>query len=129
MFSLYIRFFETNTDPKEMNYWALKSFIDRLRGNGREYKKWLVDLHFKIAFAFSNMLMIIFGISLSIQKPRSNLLGGVGASIFVIFLYYLMIKSGQTMGYKGIINPMLSVWSANILFLVSGIYLLYRTRT
>ena len=41
-----------------------KSFIDRLRGNVREYKKWLVDLHFKIAFAFSNILMIIFGISL-----------------------------------------------------------------
>ena len=120
---------ETNTDPDEMNYWALQSFINRLQNNGKEYNKWLVDLHFKVAFAFSNMLMVIFGIALSIQRPRSNLLGGIGASIFMIFLYYIMIKFGQTMGYKGIVNPMLSVWSANILFFVSGILLLYRTRT
>ena len=120
---------EINTKPEQMNYWALKSFVSRLKNNGREYKKWLVDLHFKTAFSFSNILMILFGISLSIQKPKSNLLTGVGSSIFVIFIYYVMIKSGQTMGYKGIINPFLSVWSANILFLISGIYLLYRTRT
>ena len=120
---------EINTKPEEMNYWALKSFINRLKNNGREFRKWLVDLHFKTAFSFSSILMILFGISLSIQKPRGNLLTGVGSSIFVIFIYYVMIKSGQTMGYKGIIDPFLSVWSANILFLCSGIYLLYKTRT
>ena len=120
---------EINTNPQEMNYWALKSFISRLKNNGREFKKWLVDLHFKTAFSFSNILMVLFGISLSIQKPRSNLLTGVGSSIFIIFIYYVMIKSGQTMGYKGVLSPFLSVWSANILFLISGIYLLYKTRT
>ena len=48
---------------------------------------------------------------------------GVGASVFVIFIYYIMIKSGQTMGYKGIMNPFLSVWSANIVFFLSGIFI------
>ena len=120
---------EINTKPQEMDYWALKGFVDRLKNNGREFRKWLVDLHFKTAFSFSSILMILFGISLSIQKPRTNLLTGVGSSIFVIFIYYVMIKSGQTMGYKGVISPFLSVWSANILFLCSGIYLLYKTRT
>ena len=90
---------EINTKPGEMDYWALKSFVNRLESNGREFRKWLVDLHFKTAFAFSSILMILFGISLSIQKPRSNLLTGVGSSIFVIFIYYVMIKLGQTMGY------------------------------
>ena len=120
---------EIHTKPAEMNYWALKAFVNRLKSNGREFRKWLVDLHFKTAFSFSSILMILFGISLSIQKPRSNLLAGVGSSIFVIFIYYVMIKLGQTMGYKGVIDPFLSVWSANILFLLSGIYLLYKTRT
>ena len=120
---------EINTKPNEMNYWALNTFINRLKNNGREFRKWLVDLHFKTAFSFSSILMILFGISLSIRKPRSNLLAGVGASVFVIFIYYIMIKSGQTMGYKGIMNPFLSVWSANIVFFLYGIYLLYKTRT
>lgn len=120
---------EINTKPQEMNYWELSTFIDRLKSNGREYRKWLVDLNFKVAFSFSNILMVVFGISLSIQKPRSNLLAGVGASIFVIFIYYVMIKSGQTMGYKGVLSPFLSVWLANILFSITGIYLLTKTRS
>ena len=120
---------EINTKPQEMNYWELSTFIDRLKSNGREYRKWLVDLNFKVAFSFSNILMIVFGISLSIQKPRSNLLAGVGASVFVIFIYYVMIKSGQTMGYKGVLSPFLSVWLANILFSITGIYLLTKTRS
>ena len=66
-----------NIKPEEMNYWDLKLFISKLKNNGKEYNKWLVDLHFKTAFAFSNVLMILFGISLSIQKPRSNLLSGI----------------------------------------------------
>ena len=120
---------ELNTKPSEMNYWALSEFVTKLQNNGKEFKKWLVDLHFKTAFAFSNILMVIFGISLSIRKPRSNLLAGVGSSIFVIFIYYLMIKTGQTMGYKGIIVPFFSVWFPNIIFLMSGLVLLYKTRT
>ena len=120
---------ELNTKPSEMDYWALADFIKKLQNNGRESKKWLVDLHFKTAFAFSNILMVLFGISLSIRKPRSNLLAGVGLSIFVIFIYYLMIKTGQTMGYKGIATPFLSVWAPNILFLMGGISLLHKTRT
>ena len=81
------------------------------------------------AFAFSNVLMILFGISLSIQKPRSNLLSGVGLSILVIFLYYIMIKSGQTLGYKGVLSPFLSVWVSNIFFFSLGSLLLYRAKT
>lgn len=118
-----------NTKPEEMNYWDLKLFISKLKNNGKEYNKWLVDLHFKTAFAFSNVLMILFGISLSIQKPRSNLLSGVGLSILVIFLYYIMIKSGQTLGYKGALSPFLSVWISNIFFFSLGGLLLYRAKT
>ena len=120
---------ELNTKPSEMNYWALSEFVEKLKNNGKEFKKWLVDLHFKSAFAFSNILMILFGISLSIRKPRSNLLAGVGSSIFIIFIYYLMIKTGQTMGYKGMMTPFLSVWTPNIFFLITGLTLLYKTRT
>ena len=42
-----------------MNYWALSGFVKKLKNNGKEFKKWLVDLHFKSEFAFSNILMIL----------------------------------------------------------------------
>jgi len=120
---------ESSIKPEEMDYWNLNSFIIRLKKNGREYEKWLVDLHFKTAFPFSNILMVLFGIALTIKRPRSNFLVGIGSSIFVIFIYYIMIKTGQTMGYNGIISPFISVWMANIIFLISGLFLLSKTKT
>lgn len=119
----------SNIDPDEMNYWTLKTYIERLKKNNRNHKKWLVDLNFKTAFLFSNILMILFGISLTIKNPRSNFLSGIGASIFVIFIYYVMIKTGQTVGYNEIVSPFLSVWIPNFLFLGSGLLLLYKTKT
>jgi len=115
--------------PEEMDYWSLNSFINRLKKNGREYKKWLVDLYFKTAFPFSNILMVLFGIVLTIKKPRTNFLIGIGSSVFVIFIYYVMIKIGQTMGYNGLLSPFISVWIANIMFFISGLFLLSKTKT
>ena len=56
---------EVNVKPQEMNYWALKSFIYRLENNGRDYKKWLVDLHFKTAFSFSSLFNAAFKVDIA----------------------------------------------------------------
>jgi len=120
---------ESTIKPEEMDYWSLSSFIIRLKNNGRDYKKWLVDLHFKTAFPFSNILMVLFAIALTIKRPRSNFLVGIGSSILVIFIYYIMIKTGQTMGYNGVLPPFISVWMANIIFFIAGLFLLSKTKT
>ena len=111
------------------NNWVAKAFIDRLKSNGREHTKWLVDLYFKTAFPFSNIIMILFGVVLTIRKPRTNFLIGLGLSIFVIFIYYIMIKAGQSAGYSGAVPPLLSVWIANILFFSCGLLLLTKTKS
>jgi len=113
---------------REMDYLTLKAFIDRLKSNGREHRKWLVDLYFKTAFPFSNIIMILFGVVLTIRKPRTNFLIGIGLSIFVIFIYYIMIKAGQSAGYSGALSPILSVWIANILFFICGLISLAKTK-
>ena len=115
--------------PQEMNYWDLKKFVDKIEDNGIRDPRWAVNLNFKTAFAFSSFLMVLFGSSISIRRPRSNVAIGIGSSVLVIFLYYLVIKLGQTLGYSGVVSPFLSVWSANLVFLIVGVLLLYRTRT
>ena len=115
--------------PQEMNFWDLQKFVKRIKNNGINDPRWEVNLHFKTAFAFSSFLMVLFGISLSIRKPRSNAMIGIGYSILVIFLYYVIIKLGQVLGYSGAMSPFLSVWMANILFFFVGAGLLLKTRT
>ena len=64
-----------------------------------------------------------------VQKPRTNFTNSVGLSIIVIFLYYLLIKFGQTLGYNDIINPFISVWMVNLIFLLFGTHLFIKSRT
>lgn len=115
--------------PEEMNYEELLEFVTKLEKNGIREPRWAVNLHFKSAFACSSFLMILFGLSLSVRKPRSNIAVGIGVSILTIFLYYAALKFGQSLGYQGIMNPFLSVWGANISFFVIGVYLFFNTRT
>ena len=120
---------QTTVKPEEMNYWELQSFVQKLEQYGVKDPRWAVNMYFKPAFACTSFLMVLFGLSLSIRKPRSNLAVGIGISIFVIFMYYAAIKTGQSLGYKGSLSPFLSVWIPNLIFFLSGLYLFKNTRT
>jgi LPS export ABC transporter permease LptG len=115
--------------PEEMDYNNLAEFVEKLQRNGIHEPRWAVNLYFKTALAGTSFLMVLFGLSLAIRKPRSSLAIGVGMSIGVIFLYYAALKFGQTLGYKGVLNPFISVWGPNFIFFLIGSYLFYRTKT
>ena len=118
-----------NINPEDMSYWELSLFIEKLKDKGLSYNRWLVNKNFKTAFACSPLIMMVFGLALSIQKPRGNQASGVGLSIIVIFMYYLLIKFGQSLGYNNVINPFISVWMVNFIFLIFGSYLFLKSRT
>ena len=120
---------QATVKPEEMNYWELKSFVQKLEQFGVKDPRWAVNMYFKPAFACTSFLMVLFGLSLSVRKPRSSLAVGIGISIFVIFLYYAGIKTGQSFGYKGTLSPFASVWLPNLIFFLSGLYLFKNTRT
>ncbi|MBT5956727.1 MAG: YjgP/YjgQ family permease [Candidatus Marinimicrobia bacterium] len=115
--------------PEEMDYKNLAEFVEKLQRNGIYEPRWAVNLHFKTALAGTSFLMVLFGLSLAIRKPRSSLAIGVGMSIGVIFLYYAVLKFGQTLGYKGVLDPFISVWGPNFIFFLIGSYLFSRTKT
>ena len=118
-----------SVNPEEMNYWELKDFVQKLDQYGVKDPKWAVNMHFKSAFACTSFLMILFGLSLSIRRPRSSLAVGIGISVFVIFVYYAAITTGRSFGYKGTLAPFLSVWFPNLIFFITGIHLFRNTRS
>ena len=115
--------------PEEMNYWELNRFVKKMYDNGLYESRWVVDLYFKSAFACTNFLMILFGICLSVRKPRTSMAVGLTLSIGIIFAYYTMLKVGQSLGYTGVLNPFISVWGVNICFFIFGFYLFAKTKS
>jgi len=114
-------------DPAQMNYQELSDFIDRLEMLGISPRKWRVNLHYKIAFAFTNFVVVLFGLPLAANQKYGGIAFGAGISIFIIFTYYAFIKVGQVMGFNGLLPPMLSVWVGNIVFIAAGFLLLLKT--
>jgi lipopolysaccharide export LptBFGC system permease protein LptF len=116
------------TSPQEKNYSNLKTFIAELNESGVDTTRWKVNLYGKVSFAFTNVIVVLFAFPLVAFKPRTGLAFGAGMSVFVIFGYYAFIRFGQTLGYKGILEPALSAWIGNIIFCLGGIILLMRAR-
>ena len=114
--------------PEELNIYELNSRIKKLRENGVNTTRWEVAKQFKLSFAFTSVIVMLFGISLAVMSPKGGLSLGAGMSIFVIFSYYAFIKFGQSMGIKAVLSPIVSAWMGNVLFIIGGIILLFSVR-
>ena len=115
--------------PDELDFFKLTKRIDELKSNGVDTVKWEVTRYMKISFAFTNLIVVLFGIPLALYKEENSLSFGIGASVFVIFGYYVFIKFGQSLGFKGIVGPLMSAWIGNIIFFMCGLILLWRAKT
>jgi lipopolysaccharide export system permease protein len=119
---------ELQKQPEEMSFLELKKFIADMRKIGAEVRKWIVELHLKISYPFANFIIILFGAPIAAQKRRSGTAVGVGISLLVCFIYFLLIRTGQVMGHQGAMSPWVGAWFGNIIFGVAGIYTLLRSR-
>jgi LPS export ABC transporter permease LptG len=114
--------------PEDLNIYELNSRIKTLKENGVNTVRWEVARQFKLSFAFTSIIVMLFGVSLAVINPQGGLSLGAGLSIFVIFSYYAFIKFGQSMGLKAVFSPFISAWMGNVLFLIGGIILLISVR-
>lgn len=115
--------------PDELDYYKLTERIIQLKENGVDTVKWEVTRYIKISFAFTNLIVILCGIPLVVLKERNSLSFGAGASVFVIFGYYAFIKFGQSLGFKGVMDPLASAWIGNIIFTAGAIILFLKSKT
>jgi lipopolysaccharide export system permease protein len=103
--------------PDEMNYTELSEFVDSQVKGGQNTDRLKVDFYSKISFPFSNLIVIVFGISISTgSKRRKGLALQFGISILVSFIYLGFVKISQSFGYNGDLNPIFTAWMANMLF-------------
>jgi lipopolysaccharide export system permease protein len=112
--------------PEEMNYPDLKQFIEGQRHAGHDVSRWLVDLYAKISFPFASAVVVLFGIPFASYKRRSGPGIEFGIAIAVTFLYMVFLQVSQAFGYNGDLDPLLTAWLANGVFLVAGVLTLLR---
>lgn len=108
-----------------MSYRELKDYIENFKGAGhRLIRSLLVDLHYKVAFSFISLIIILVGAPFAIMTVRGGVLIGIGMSITIGLLYYAVIAIALAFGKAGLLPPVLSAWLGNIVFASLGVYFL-----
>lgn len=121
-------FAQRQKKSEEMGYFELSNYVKIKERSGQMVAKETTELYLKISFPFVNFIIVLFGAPLAANPKRSGLAIGFAISLFISFVYYTLIRMGQSFGYSEKLPPLLAAWSANILFAVLGTILLIKAK-
>lgn len=113
---------------EEMNLSELRSVIESQRRSGNDTTKLEIDYHSIIAFAFSNFIVILFGLPFSSDRRSGTVAFQFGVNLLFTFLYLAFMKISQSFGKNGLMNPILTAWFANIIFVIVALVNIIRVK-
>lgn len=85
-----------------------------------------VELQKKFSIPAACLVFGLLGLPLGFTSARGGRSSGFALSLFVILIYYILISLGEDFASRGLVPAWLSVWLANVVLLVVGLFLLAR---
>jgi lipopolysaccharide export system permease protein len=116
----------SSKNEEEMSAAELQELIKVYEREGQEVAKLLVIFHQRFAIPLSCLVFAILGAPLGLQPNRSGSSIGLGLSIIVIFVYYVVMTIAGTIGQTEYISPVLGAWLPNLLFTLLGASFAYK---
>jgi LPS export ABC transporter permease LptF/LPS export ABC transporter permease LptG len=113
----------------EMSYGELNKYIADLRQSGFDTIKLRVQLDNKLAVPTITLVMAILAVPFAVSMGKRGGLAGIATAIGVAICYWVIAGIFSSMGDINTLPPMLAAWSPDLLFAITGTYLLLRTPT
>jgi lipopolysaccharide export system permease protein len=114
-------FMKTTATLMQMKLKDAIDFINVKRKTGADYKKYLVEFHWRFAFPFSVIVTILIGSITGIYFRKAVLVISFFVAIIVSFGYYGIMATGMALGKSGKLDPIIAAWIANIIYFAGGI--------
>jgi lipopolysaccharide export system permease protein len=113
---------------EEMSYGELFEYIKKVEEEGYDATSYRVDLSAKIAFPLVCVVMSIVGTSLALwRKRKEGFASSVVYGIGMAFLYWTFYSLCLSLGYGGILPPVIAAWLTNIIFTCVGTLVILNT--
>lgn len=119
-------FIARDKNPDEMNFAGLKEFIDLKKKMGVNVVDLEIQLNMKTAIPFACFIFALLGAPLGLNPTRKSSSIGLGLSVIIIFVYYVLMFAGMAAGETEIISPFLAAWLPNIVTGGIGGWILYK---
>ena len=134
------RHYELNIDPssmlgtkkpkvkeREMTFSQLRDTIKSRRQAGGDYQSFELEFHKRLALPLAALLVCFVGAPLGTRSRSASASAGLAWSLLIIFWYYIMLRTGETLGKNSGVPPMLAMWLPNMFLAAAGGYLVYKT--
>ncbi|MEM6784862.1 MAG: LptF/LptG family permease [Bacteroidota bacterium] len=88
--------------------------------------RYRVEIYKKFSIAMACVVFVLVGIPLGLAIPRVGI-GVVGAlAVFLFLFYWVTLNQGEKLADRGLLEPWLGMWVANVLVGAGGLALFWR---
>jgi LPS export ABC transporter permease LptG len=113
----------------EMNYEELNRYINDLAHSGFDVVRLRVQLHKKFAFPIMTFVMAVLAVPFALRGSRRGALAGVAKAVAIAVIFWIGMGFFEAMGNASQLPAGLAAWSPDLLFGLTGGYLLLKVPT
>jgi LPS export ABC transporter permease LptG len=117
------------TPPEQMTYAQLRRYIATLKGSGYAADELSVKLYAKTSWPAVSIVMALIAMPFAFRIGRRGALYGIGLALVLGIIYWMVYAIFTKFGEVGNLPPLLSAWSANILFALAAVYMFSHVET
>jgi LPS export ABC transporter permease LptG/LPS export ABC transporter permease LptF len=115
--------------PDQMTFAQLHRYIEAIRKSGYAAEALTVKLYAKTSWPFISVVMALIALPFAFRIGKRGALYGVGIALVVGIVYWMVFAIFTKFGEVGNLPPLLSAWSANVLFAIAALYLYLHVET
>jgi LPS export ABC transporter permease LptG len=115
--------------PEQMTFQQLRRYIDTIKQSGYAAEELSVKLYQKTSWPFLSLVMTLIALPFAFKIGKRGALYGVGIALVLGIFYWMVFAVFTKFGEVGNLPPLLSAWSANVLFAIAAVYMFLNVET
>ncbi|HET7875089.1 MAG TPA: LPS export ABC transporter permease LptG [Methylomirabilota bacterium] len=123
-------FIQVQKAPDSMSFLELRAYVAKLRENGHNVGKYIVQLYSKLSFPLIHAIMALVAIPFALLSPRSGGRAmGIAVALVIAVGYILVHSIALALAQGDLLPPALAAWTSNVVFAGLGAALFFSART
>jgi lipopolysaccharide export system permease protein len=112
---------------QEMSYDELRNYIRDLQQSGFDVVRLKVALQKKLAFPLITLVMAVLAVPFALSMGRKGALSGVATALIIALVYWVTSNLFEAMGNVSQLPPLIAAWAPDIIFGLTGGYMILKT--
>jgi len=104
--------------PSQMSFRELRGYIAALRAAGYQVDRLTVQLHYKLAYPASVLLLAWLALPFAFRMGRRGAVVGVAVALVLGMAYFALTALSTKLGEASLLPPALAAWTPTVVFLL-----------